>query len=273
MSGSGDARAGLARSAALEGALWSAARRSTTPTMNHASLAAALILAALCACSSEEPKPAPTPAQVPAVDETPKVRPTDPQAPLTALAGYATAQKIDTKRPNWRKTLPKPPKQLFPEGRKYYWNLATSAGDLKIELLTEVAPMHVSSTIFLTQLGYYDGLKFHRVIRGFMAQGGCPDGNGGGGPGYQYEGEFDPKVRHTRGGLLSMANAGAGTDGSQFFVTFKDTPWLDDKHTIFGEVVADSLGTVKALEAAADPKGGETPKLELVIQRATITVE
>lgn len=127
--------------------------------------------------------------------------------------------------------------------------------------------MHVSSTIYLTQLGFYDDLKFHRVISGFMAQGGCPNGIGNGGPGYQYAGEYDPAVRHDRPGLLSMANAGPNTDGSQFFLTFVETPWLDGKHTIFGEVI-DGMDVVKALEARGSESGQTTEPL--LIQKATI---
>ncbi len=115
--------------------------------------------------------------------------------------------------------------------------MITNKGPILIKFMPAVAPMHVTSFMYLTELGYYDGLAFHRVIPGFMAQGGCPLGSGTGGPGYKFAGEFDPKVKHTKGGLLSMANAGPGTDGSQFFLTFVATPWLDGKHTIFGEVV------------------------------------
>ncbi|MBI5850818.1 MAG: peptidylprolyl isomerase [Planctomycetes bacterium] len=232
--------------------------------MQHARFVAVLaaVLFLCSSCSEKAPEPAPNQATL-----------TDPQAPLQRLAAYAVAQKIDTKRPGWRKLLPKPPQAQFPAGHTYYWNLATNAGDIKLRLMHDVAPMHVSSTIFLTQLGFYDGLKFHRVMRGFMAQGGCPDGNGRGGPGYQYAGEFSPDVKHDKPGILSMANAGPDTDGSQFFITFRPTPSLDGKHTVFGEVTAETMGTVRALEAATDPNGGETPTSELVIQRATITID
>jgi cyclophilin family peptidyl-prolyl cis-trans isomerase len=138
-----------------------------------------------------------------------------------------------------------------------------------IQFLPETAPMHVTSFIYLTKLGFYDGLSFHRVIPGFMAQGGDPIGNGTGGPGYNFNGEFAPGVKHDRGGLLSMANAGAGTDGSQFFLTFVETPWLDGKHTIFGKVV-EGMETLKALEASGTPNGRTTEPLSMT--KVTIEV-
>jgi cyclophilin family peptidyl-prolyl cis-trans isomerase len=130
--------------------------------------------------------------------------------------------------------------------------------------------MHASSTIYLSRLGFYDGLKFHRVINGFMAQGGCPLGTGTGGPAYKYDGEFDRNTRHDRPGLLSMANAGPGTDGSQFFLTFVPTPHLDGKHTIFGEVV-EGADTLKALEKRGSRSGATTEPL--VMNKTTIEVE
>jgi cyclophilin family peptidyl-prolyl cis-trans isomerase len=141
---------------------------------------------------------------------------------------------------------------------------------MKVKLLPSVAPMHASSTVYLSRLGFYDGLKFHRVIDGFMAQGGCPLGTGTGGPGYKYDGEFDAKVRHAKPGLLSMANAGPGTDGSQFFLTFVPTPHLDGKHTIFGEIV-EGTDTLKALEQRGSRSGAT--KEPLVMKRTTIVVE
>ena len=114
--------------------------------------------------------------------------------------------------------------------------ITTSKGAIRLNLFPEQAPVTVANFVNLASRGYYDGLKFHRVIANFMIQGGCPRGTGSGGPGYQFEDEFDPSLRHDRPGRLSMANAGPGTNGSQFFITHVPTPWLDDNHSIFGEV-------------------------------------
>ncbi len=117
--------------------------------------------------------------------------------------------------------------------------VSTSKGEINLKLFPEEAPLTVANFVNLANRGYYDGLKFHRVIEDFMIQGGCPFGTGTGGPGYQFKDEFNPSLRHNKSGILSMANAGPGTNGSQFFITHKDTPWLDDKHTVFGEVVSE----------------------------------
>ena len=190
-------------------------------------------------------------------------------AALSALDAFIADAGIDTSSGNWRTSLPKPPQQEFASDTRYLWKLETSEGNITVRLLADVAPMHVSSTAFLTKVGFYDGLAFHRVIEGFMAQGGCPSGTGTGGPGYTYGGEFSNAVRHDRPGLLSMANAGPNTDGSQFFLTFVPTPHLDDNHTIFGEVV-EGMETVQALEAKGSRSG--TPKAPLSIHKATIEV-
>lgn len=189
---------------------------------------------------------------------------------VQSIQDFITQSKIDTTANNWRLTVPKPTQATFTDGKTYYWVLQTNKGTMKIALMPSVAPMHVTSTIYLTLLGFYDTLTFHRVITGFMAQGGDPLGNGRGGPGYKYAGEFSAKVTHNKAGLLSMANAGPNTDGSQFFITFVPTPHLDGKHTIFGEV-KEGTETLKALEAAGSRSG--TPTEKLVIEKATIVVE
>ena len=186
------------------------------------------------------------------------------------IEDFIAKQNIDKSKSGWKEHLPKPPQVDFPAGQSYFWDLDTSLGPVVVKLLPDAAPMHVSSTIYLTELGFYDGVVFHRVISGFMAQGGDPTGTGRGGPGYKYDGEFDSKLKHDKPGLLSMANAGPGTDGSQFFLTFVETPWLDGKHTIFGEVV-EGMDTVKKLEAKGSRKGQTTEKL--LIKKGTIRVE
>ena len=189
---------------------------------------------------------------------------------VDALDAFIAEQSIDTSAENWRTRLSQPPTVSFDPGQTFYWDLTTSVGPLSVRLLPNVAPTHVSSTIYLTRLGFYDGLSFHRVITQFMAQGGCPLGTGTGGPGYEYGSEFDPSVKHDRPGLLSMANAGQGTDGSQFFLTFVPTPWLDGNHTIFGEVV-EGTETLQALEARGSESG--TPSEPMSIETALIRVE
>lgn len=189
---------------------------------------------------------------------------------VTALRNFIARERISTTGAGWKTRLPMPPKVEFLASRNYFWVLKTSKGTIKLRLMPDVAPMHVSSTIYLTELGFYDGIVFHRIIPGFMAQGGCPLGTGSGNPGYKFGSEFSKSVRHDRGGLLSMANAGQGTDGSQFFITFTKTPHLDDLHTIFGEV-AEGMDTVKKLEAAGT--SGGAPKEQITIEQATIVVE
>ena len=148
--------------------------------------------------------------------------------------------------------------------------LTLDSGDVVIKLRPDLAPGHVERIAQLAKEGFYDGVVFHRVIPGFMAQGGDPTGSGRGGPGYRYDGEFGGAPKHNKPGMLSMANAGPGTDGSQFFLTFVETSYLDGKHTVFGEVVK-GMDTVKKLEQAGSPSGQTKEKLE--IKKATIRVE
>ncbi len=119
----------------------------------------------------------------------------------------------------------------------YYATFKTEKGDMRVRLFADQAPVTVNNFVFLARDGYYNNTYFHRVLENFMAQGGDPTGSGAGGPGYQFQDETVPSLQFDRAGILAMANAGPDTNGSQFFITFAETPWLNGKHTIFGEVV------------------------------------
>lgn len=116
--------------------------------------------------------------------------------------------------------------------------IKTNKGDINLNLSDDKTPITVANFVNLVKNGFYNDLSFHRVIPDFMVQGGCPIGTGTGGPGYKFEDEFDASLKHDKPGVLSMANAGPGTNGSQFFVTHVATPWLDGKHSVFGEVAS-----------------------------------
>ncbi len=127
--------------------------------------------------------------------------------------------------------------------------MKTNKGDINLTLFADKAPLTVANFVNLANRGFYDGLTFHRVIDNFMIQGGCPNGSGTGSPGYRFEDECTAEARHDGPGVLSMANAGPGTNGSQFFITHVETPWLDGKHTVFGRVQsAADQQTVDAIE-------------------------
>jgi peptidyl-prolyl cis-trans isomerase A (cyclophilin A) len=144
----------------------------------------------------------------------------------------------------------------------------TNQGEFKVELFEEQAPGTTKNFIDLVEKEYYDGIVFHRVIAGFMIQGGCPTGNGTGGPGYTIADEFHAELRHDGEGVLSMANAGPNTGGSQFFVTLAPTAWLDGKHAVFGKVV-EGLEMVRAIgNTATGP--GDRPLQEIVMEKVEI---
>ena len=115
-------------------------------------------------------------------------------------------------------------------------HINTNKGTIKLNLFYDLVPVTVSNFVNLANRGYYNNLKFHRVIDDFMVQAGCPLGTGTGGPGYEFKDEFHPELKHDKAGILSMANAGPGTNGSQFFITHLPTPWLDNNHTVFGAI-------------------------------------
>jgi cyclophilin family peptidyl-prolyl cis-trans isomerase len=149
--------------------------------------------------------------------------------------------------------------------------LETSLGDITLDLFGGKVPRTVNNFLTLSEKGFYDGLIFHRVIPGFMIQGGCPDGTGRGGPGYMFEDEFDPTLRHSKPGILSMANAGPNTNGSQFFITVAPTPYLDGKHTVFGEVV-EGMDVVYAI-SKVDRDRNDKPLEPVVIKHVRILEE
>jgi len=131
-----------------------------------------------------------------------------------------------------------PPEMVIDPKKKYIAKLSTDKGDIEMELFVDKTPLTVNNFVFLAREGFYDGTIFHRVIADFMVQGGDPTGKGTGGPGYRFADEFHPSLRHSKPGIFSMANAGPGTNGSQFFITHVPTPWLDGKHSIFGQVIS-----------------------------------
>jgi peptidyl-prolyl cis-trans isomerase B (cyclophilin B) len=189
---------------------------------------------------------------------------------ILAIDGQIAAASVDRTMAGWRTHLPLPTAVTFTPGRSYLWTLATDKGELRVKLRPEAAPMHVTSTIYLTRLGFYDSLTFHRIIRGFMAQGGDPVGDGSGGPGYHYGVEATACARHDGRGVVSMANAGPNTEGSQFFITFAAQPALDGSYSVFGNVVA-GTDTLSAIEAGGTAAEGR-PTI-VTITSASISVE
>lgn len=190
------------------------------------------------------------PTAIPPLEEVPLDEPT--------AAPPVTAKQYDA-----------PPPMTIDTSKKYTATFKMeNGGEFTIELYADKAPITVNSFVFLAREGFYDGVTFHRVIDGFMAQGGDPTGTGGGGPGYQFEDEFSPDLRFDGEGILAMANSGPGTNGSQFFITYAPTPWLDDAHTIFGRVT-DGMDVVNAItrREPSSPTPGD------VIETIVITEE
>ncbi|MBR6471765.1 MAG: peptidylprolyl isomerase [Victivallales bacterium] len=167
--------------------------------------------------------------------------------------------------PNAEPAVSEAPKEPNPVVR-----ITTSVGDMLVELYEDECPNTVANFIELAEKEFYVGMNFHRVIPGFMAQGGCPNSKyennemgspGTGGPGYRFDDEFSPKLKHTERGILSMANSGPKTNGSQFFITFAPTSWLDGHHTVFGKVI-EGLEVLDKIEAVGTPEGN--PKKTIV---------
>lgn len=154
-----------------------------------------------------------------------------------------------------------PPAMTIDPEKTYRAVFHTGKGDITVELHAGKAPNTVNNFVFLARQGFYDGTLFHRVIADFMAQGGDPTGTGRGGPGYKFEDEFHKSLRHDKPGVLSMANAGPNTNGSQFFITHVPTPWLDDKHSVFGEVTG-GMDVLMAIPPR-DPQRPNSPAVRL----------
>lgn len=160
-----------------------------------------------------------------------------------------------------------PPAMQIDPQKSYKAHMETDKGTMVIELFADKTPLTVNNFVFLSREGYYDGVIFHRVINDFMVQGGDPTGTGRGGPGYKFADEFHPSLKHTKQGILSMANAGPGTNGSQFFITHVATPWLDGKHTVFGQVV-EGLDVLMSIPAR-DPGNVNAPAVKII----SVTIE
>ena len=159
-----------------------------------------------------------------------------------------------------------PPAMQIDPKKKYKAHMETDKGTMVIELFASKTPITVNNFVFLAREGYYDGVIFHRVIDNFMVQGGDPTGTGRGGPGYKFSDEFDASLKHDKQGILSMANAGPGTNGSQFFITHGPTPHLNGKHTVFGQVV-EGLDVLMSIPAR-DPGNVNAPAVKII--RVTI---
>jgi cyclophilin family peptidyl-prolyl cis-trans isomerase len=155
----------------------------------------------------------------------------------------------------------KPPEFNLDLKKKYSAKLSTDKGDIVIDLFADKVPVTVNNFVFLARECYYDGTIFHRVISGFMAQGGDPTGTGRGGPGYRFQDEFVSSLKHDKPGVLSMANAGPGTNGSQFFITHVPTPHLNNMHTVFGQVVS-GMDVLLSIPAR-DPMDVNAPAVKL----------
>ena len=155
-----------------------------------------------------------------------------------------------------------PPAMQIDPKKKYKARMETDKGTMVIELFADKTPKTVNNFVFLAREGYYDGVIFHRVIDDFMVQGGDPTGTGRGGPGYKFEDEFHPSLKHDKQGILSMANAGPGTNGSQFFITHGATPHLNNKHTVFGQVV-EGLDVLMSIPAR-DPGNVNAPAVKII---------
>lgn len=222
-----------------------------------------LLTALTAACMLPEATP-PPPTDIPEVIPTPRIADT----PTPAVIGTPTPQTSESQSGRVVREYAQPPEMTIDSEGSYSADIRTNQGTISVELYAEDAPLTVNNFIFLAQQGFYDGVIFHRVIPDFMIQGGDPTGTGGGGPGYRFRDEIVPSLIFDGPGILAMANAGPGTNGSQFFITVAATPHLTGNHTIFGRVtagqeVADSISKVPTSR-------GNRPREEVAIQSIEI---
>ena len=166
------------------------------------------------------------------------------EEPVPTLSPGQRAGDLEPAERN--RIYPEPPPMTIDPDNSYQATIVTEKGEIVIELYADRVPNTVNSFVFLAREGFYDGTTFHRVLPDFMAQGGDPTGTGAGGPGYSFADEFDSELRHDGPGVVSMANSGPSTNGSQFFILYEATPWLDDRHAVFGRVV-EGLDVLQAL--------------------------
>ena len=190
-----------------------------------------LVALLLIACGAPAAPPVAAPDQTTEVEGAPA-----PPASDETVATPEVVEDVNLPEKSWAEA---PPMTIDPS-KTYIATFKTEKGDIVVELFADKAPVTVNNLVFLANEGFYDNTTFHRVLEDFMAQGGDPTGTGSGGPGYEFEDEIDPNLTFDRPGLLAMANSGPGTNGSQFFITFAPVPWLDGRHTIFGEVIEGS---------------------------------
>jgi len=186
-------------------------------------------------------------------------------ASIDAQIAKLTVDKSDRM---WKTKLKIPTVVKFDPAKTYLAHMVTNKGPMTIQFRPDVAPMHVTNFIYLARLGFYDGTKFHRVMKGFMAQGGDPLGNGTGGPGYQFALEVSEKAKHDAPGVLSTANSGPNTDGSQFFIMFQPAAYLDMHYSVYGKVI-EGMDTLQKIEAVANPGDGP-PTEPVTIEKVTI---
>jgi cyclophilin family peptidyl-prolyl cis-trans isomerase len=189
--------------------------------------------------------------------------------PYQGSLDYASFERIIQANKLTNRQYTSCPPMVIDPLKQYTATIVTEKGDIVLELFPDVAPMTVNSFVFLANQGWYDGVTFHRVLPGFMAQGGDPSGSGMGGPGYAFKNEISSDLTFDRAGLLAMANSGPDTNGSQFFITYGPTSHLDGSYTIFGEVV-DGMDVVEALTPRDPSQGGDLPSGDTIL---TIKIE